>query len=569
MKNLLIALIIVVAGTGAYYLVHKSEAEGYGPNGALEYVPADTAVFSGQLAPFPLKDYLHSLAASYPQSAPLPISSEDSPQKRFFFSLYNQYVALEKDPDALLAAFGLPNYEQAYFYTLGMVPVLKVQVTKPEALFSQLDLASQKSGLTAKMVDIGGYQYRSYPLDSGNSDLHMLVGEHLGWMTVTVSYKGEDKLVLEQSLGLKPVANNMTESPLLKDIVARHGFLRESVSFINHQAIAKALTEDKNELGKQLTALFADSGDNALAELRTPVCQKEINALAANWPMTVMGMKNMDITADHSDMDIQTIIESKNAKVMAALQSLRGFIDPAVEKFGDSVFTLGLGINTDNVASAMNTIWEQMTRPQFQCQVLASLQSELSQANPAMLSMASGMAQGAKGVSVVVSDYAMNQNGQLDNVDALVSVAVNDPKKLFSVASGFDPALAAIQLPEDGSAVDVSDALGVSPDLKVMMAIKGKHLVAYSGPKSEKLANELAKSNTLTGNGILSGSVDYKKFFGPFITMAESMGETIPSELADLKHANVQMHFGIDVNSKGLVFDTRMATQAPAQATAK
>ena len=85
-----------------------------------------------------------------------------------------------------------------------------------------------------------------------------------------------------------------------------------------------------------------------------------------------------------------------------------------------------------------------------------------------------------------------------------------------------------------------------------MLAIKGQHLVVYSGDKGLALANKLA-GEKLSANGMYSLSADYGKMFTPMLTLLEMSGEPIPEEMKMLKDYNMRVQMSFDVNKQGLV----------------
>ena len=87
------------------------------------------------------------------------------------------------------------------------------------------------------------------------------------------------------------------------------------------------------------------------------------------------------------------------------------------------------------------------------------------------------------------------------------------------------------------------------------MAIKGKHLVIYSGIKGEQQANKLS-DEILAKNGLLNFSADINKWLTPLITATELSGETFPEEALFLKNYNMRMRFTVDVTDNGITFDT-------------
>ncbi|MBB1382669.1 hypothetical protein H5071_12095, partial [Shewanella sp. SR41-2] len=64
MNKMAIAAVVLAVGAGGYFLSQQGTSV-VKNDPMLDYVPADTLAFSGQLVPFPLKDYLYSIAGNY------------------------------------------------------------------------------------------------------------------------------------------------------------------------------------------------------------------------------------------------------------------------------------------------------------------------------------------------------------------------------------------------------------------------------------------------------------------------------------------------------------------------
>lgn len=106
MKKLALAVAIIAAGAGAYWY-SQQQGQGALTNPALDYIPADTPIFSGQLKPFPIKDYLIATAGNSAHLAQSPLLQEEmdeitEPSVHFGMYLYKAYVEGLKDPAAML-----------------------------------------------------------------------------------------------------------------------------------------------------------------------------------------------------------------------------------------------------------------------------------------------------------------------------------------------------------------------------------------------------------------------------------------------------------------------------------
>lgn len=574
MKKIVIAAAIIAAGAGAYWYTQHGSSSSASANPLLDYIPADTPVFTGQLKPFPLKNYLQSISSNYQQYSTdslAQLGDLDSPMAKFFVSIYKQYMDGMKDPTALLKTFGLPNEIKPYFYTLGVVPVLKTDINQIDAFWAVLDKAEQESGYTHEMRTLAGIDYRAYSFaEEGSTDKADLLFAHKdGILTVTFSASSIEPEVLEMALGLKKPAQSLAASGMLQEIIKTHGFMDDSISFINHVEIVKAITsQDGNMLAKQLTKFLAEEGqgEDPLAQIRTPECRTELTAIAANWPRTVGGLTAFKSTEKESHMAASFVIESKNQAILTALQKMRGFIPTHLADINSTIFSMGLGIDVNEVAPSLTAIWDDLQKPQLTCAPLAELQAELSQQSPAMLGMFTGMANGVKGLSVSLLDYKMSSQDQepkLESLDALISLTADNPSMLFNMVKPFAPMLAELQVADNGEPTDLSPLLMLPPELNIkpMLAIKGQHLVVYSGDKGLALANKLA-SEKPSANGLYSMSADYGKMFTPVLTLLEMTGEPVPEELQALKDYNMRVQMSFDVNKQGLVFGSVMNSKA-------
>ena len=221
---------------------------------------------------------------------------------------------------------------------------------------------------------------------------------------------------------------------------------------------------------------------------------------------------------------------------------------------------MGLGIDLNQFIPALTSIWDDMLTPQYQCQVLQEVQDEMSGQSPAMLGMFTGMANGVKGVAASLIDYSFSDdqdNPALESVDAIISLSADNPSILFNMMKPFVPELADIQLSDNDEPIDLSYLLDLPPGygVKPQMAIKGQHLVIFSGESGEAKANELA-GEALINNGLYSLAADYGKMITPLVALAEMNGEPVPEELSMMKGYNMQVKMGIDINHNGIVFDS-------------
>ncbi|MEH6452871.1 MAG: hypothetical protein V7782_07495 [Psychromonas sp.] len=571
MKKGLIIAGLASASVAGYMLLQqpKPVENNYNP---LDYIPADSAIFSAQLEPFPIKSYLLSAPNLGVSEDPASIEElRDANDKRinFFLEITEQYDAALKDADLFVNTFGLADNIRAYFYTIGLLPVLKIEVEKPQAIWDLLDKAEQKSGYSHQQEKIENTQYRSYLLtdDTDTEKIEMIIAHDNGLLTVTFNSSFNTPELLSSALGLSKANNPISSSGILQEITEKHDFNGQSISYLNHQQIVTGLTtDDGNKLATQLTSYIKQSGrENPFAILKTPQCAAELTSIANNWPRTVFGYTDVTISDKQSDLSVSAVVESNNKVILDALQSIRGHIPKYSMDIDNNVFAVALGLDVNQLPAAATAIITDLQTPTFQCVPLQEMQANFAsqvQTSVGVLGMVSGMANGLKGFSFALLDYTMTKkSGQasLESADALFAYSADNPMMLFNSLKMFSPELQQVELKADGSAVDLSSSIGLPPSLplKPKMAIKGNHLVIYSGSKSEQQANDLS-NEAITKNGLLNFTFDFSKLLAPLITATELSGETFPEEALFLKDYNTRMKLLLDVNDKGITISSQV-----------
>jgi len=560
-NKMLIAAGVVAIGAGGYFYVQNQSATSAS---ILEQIPADTAVLAAQMTPIPLEHYLASIS-ELPSQDELMVMIETDPanitsKEKFFYAFYDAFLKATQSPEQFKATFGTADMLNNYAYTLGIVPVLKMEVANPAAFWSTIDQLEADSEFTHIAGNIGKTNYRRYPIveENGQTELEFIIGITDGFATFTVNIdRLKDANPLEMALGLKKPAHSVASSNILEQVQTKYSQMADQqISYIDHQQLATGFTtQDGNLIAKQLTKLSAEEPTNPFAEMQTLECQNDIQSIAANWPRTIAGGSFQATGAVTGNV----VIESNNNVILSALKSLRGFI-PQSQNVKNSALFVGMGIDINQLTPAVTQILTDLQSVQYQCQPLAEFQQQLTQANPAMMvGMASGFVNGLKGISFTLFDYQMAMGDyaeELTQLDAAITVSADNPSALVQNAAMMMPELASIQLPSDGTPVALPEEFSgmVGEVGTVYAATKGQHLTIYTGEKSGEFSSELM-DKPLEKNGITNILIDYKKLFSPVITMMEQAGEPVPEELEPFINNELRGSLAYDVTDNGITFD--------------
>jgi len=420
------------------------------------------------------------------------------------------------------------------------------------------DKAEQDSGFTHKTHQLNGHSYRAYQLRFKNGQaFDLLVSAQDEWVTLTLNVNLIDQQDLAVALGVSKPESSLQASGKVQSIQQQHGFLPNSIAYLDHVELATALTsKEGNSLARMISRLVAvNQKEKALARIRNPECQNELAAITASWPRTVVGLRDMKINEERSLIKASMIVESNNSVVMEALASVQGYIPSYLQE--SPILGLGLGLDANKLNAALATIWTDALQTKYHCEPLEDMQAALKQSNPAALAMFTGMVQGVKGIGMAVNDFEIGQRGSapdIQQLDALLTLSADDPVILFNMAKAFLPPLASVQLPEDGSPVDISHLmpnLG-SQQVGLKLAKKGQHLALYSGDKSQASA-ELLAEETPVSNGVMNFSADYSRLFAPLVPiMEQNAGPEVAEQFQVLKDLNMRISMDISLSKDGI-----------------
>ncbi|WP_028771605.1 hypothetical protein [Shewanella waksmanii] len=571
MNKVLIGAAAVALAAGAYVISQQDGATTQSDS-VLGYIPADTPMLAVQTAAFPIKDYIDTMASSQLHSVKAfaqELADDPAPMSQFLASLTQSYAAASASGQAFIDTFGLRESGRSYFYTLGALPVIKVELDDPQAIWAVLDNAEQQSGVTHMKQQRQQIEYRAYRLTEAtdSEQLDVVVAIDGKMLTITLEASFAEPALLDVALGLVKPQQSVVDSGIIDAIYDRHGFMKTGVSYIDHQQLVTALTTtDGNQLASQMTKLFELVGDDPLYELRSNECHQDLSAIAKNWPRTVMGYNELEIDAKQAKLNFSTIIESNNQTMLGALSQLKGYLPSFTQDVKASTFSMGVGINVNEFVPAVTTIWNEFLNPEYQCEPLQQMQWQMNQQSPAMLGMFTGMANGVKGMSFGLIDYQLNDDinqPAMDQVDAIMTLSAEDPVMLLNMVKPFVPELANLQVPTDGTPVSLNQALQVPAayGLDAKLAIKGQHMVIYTGEASAKVAEQVGKG-AVDNNGLLSITADYQRLLAPLMTVLEMSGEPIPPELQDFQYYNMSAKFDLDINKHGIVMGSVMQSNS-------
>lgn len=523
MKRLLamLALVAGLAVAGFYGYQHfLTESE---HDHELAYVPADTPFFLGSLEPREWSDWLQrlpkqGLSESQEVMAELQeLFGEAGAAGGLFLGLYGLYSELIQDPVTLPQRLGIVTDQIATVYGIGLVPVVRQPLQDAAAFRSALDEAELRGGVSHQLSEFQGEAVRRYNFgDDFPYDLMVLVRDEVAIFTLDTGF--DDGAVLALALGQEQPASSLAEAGLVEEVLKRHQLEPAALGFINHQRLIAGLTgADESYLTQMLSVLDGETG-GVLEPLRTPSCQRDLQALAKLWPMTVMGYTRYEPAA--GVVSPKFVFAAESERQMQELIRLQGHAPDYDQGQEAPLLAAALGLDVDELVPVALRVWQALTRADYQCDFLLAWQQELRQLNPSLLGLATAVVSGMRGVGAAVYDVQLTDQVEPESLRAVLTLTADDPVELLERLQLLSPALADLSLEEGGPAVRLPPLFESMPPL--MVAIRGPHIVVYAGAGLDDVLQSLARES-LRSDSLWRMRIDY--------------GRLIPLLLQGVKHS--------------------------------
>ncbi|MCB1800914.1 MAG: hypothetical protein KDI82_04410 [Gammaproteobacteria bacterium] len=480
---------LLVTGLLALLFACSSERE---TDSLLRHVPAQTpyAFVVDRRLPEGLRQrmadyYAAQLAAQRPLFTRMRTQVEQQPghddmalRARVMFDVLDALFAEfeGRDTAAALSELGFEPVTRSLLFGIGPLPALRVEILDAERFGAMLDRIEHRAGVRAQRGELDGQSYRR--IDLGAVDLVLAVTpQHMvSGLLVDARFDADLPLLLGHRLPSDSLADNGDMARL----VERHGLSGYGEGFVRiDELLAIALGRGSEDSRAVMQALGGDPLSVSAG------CGRLLQSTVAAMPRLAIGVS----AADDEHMAMRAILESTPA-VASRLQKLAAPV-PGLGSAYDGLFAFGVGLNLPQLRNAIDGLLRHIAAEGTECEWV---DPERLQAITPQLNIALGpMTAGIKGFTLRVEDLALDpQTLSVADVSAGMIAAVDDPRGIFALGAMFNPALAALQVPDDGRFVDLPQAPMLADQAPPMrVAIRDRALLLLAGGASDKLADGL------------------------------------------------------------------------------
>ncbi len=477
-------------------------------SGLLQHVPADTPyVFvTSRHLPDRLRNkladhYAAQLAAQgqaftriREQIASSPDTAVMAENARQFFdvmeAIFSEFEG--RDTADAVRQLGIEPVTRSVIYGIGVLPAMRVEIADAEKLNAMLDRVERRARLAVIRGELKGQAYRR--IDLGKVDLLVSVDDRHAVAGLLADSLFERDLPL--LLGQAAPADDLGSSGAIQQLISQHGFTGYGEGFIKLDALtATLLGRGSGRSAEVMQALGAQSVPVS------PGCMTLVNRMVGGMPRMVMGVT----AADENRLSARGVVETTPG-VARYLQKL-GAPVPGVGGPFDGLLAMGMGLDLPALRNAIEALLRQVIDAGAECEWVepATLQAVIPQLNLALGPMTAGI----KGFNLQLDDLQLDpETLQPTAVRAGLLAAVDDPRGVFALGAMFNPALAALEVPNDGSLVDLPRDLGIGQDMPPLkVAIGDKVLLLLAGADSAALSHPLLNAAVLSPSPLFA--VDY------------------------------------------------------------
>nr|WP_254620234.1 hypothetical protein [Vibrio metschnikovii] len=571
-KKLILAAAIAATAAAGGYFYHLDPKTDSDIDPLLTLIPAESAFVSFATEDYDHYQYLHAFGYAQESLYDYLDDRELTAEQAFIIQYLDGYLQSAVDKQTLKTYLGTPDNIKPVMYTLGLVPVYKLQLENSDAFWRTISQVEQETGATYQAGQFGEVTYRRYRLtEEEDEDIGLIiaVGNQVATFTLDLPMLGEEN-PLKLALGIEKPQLSFAQSDRFSELKTKYGQQYSNYAYLDHQAIIQGLTQPaSNRIARQLEVLQQQTSEPFLDEIRHPNCQTELAAIARNWPRTV-GLAEYSMHNGQAAIKGKLVIESHNQVLINALKAIRGFL-PEVTDPTERIFSIGLGLDVSKLATSVGSIWNDLRQPSYSCDFLADFQQSLGDENPAtMLSLGASMLGSVKGMHFALNDLTLDTEHpfgpQWDKLDFLFTLSANQPENLLLSAQMFVPELAQLTLEANGEPIDLSTLVSAETGIQTPLfaRLNDKHLALYSGAQSVTSAEAILKQ-PLTAKGLFQFDVNMPRFMEAMRLAAEFSGEELPEELMHESTSNVITQFVIDINDSGITVDYHQHSTTPVQ----
>jgi len=339
---------------------------------------------------------------------------------------------------------GLSRSALYAFYGIGDIPVMRVELTSPDAFKAFWARVEKRAGITTPVATLGKQSY--WKIGGTTAKLHLLVAVEDKQMVATLAPANASEDLLKKLLGLTKPSRNAVDR--LARIDSDNGYGDYGSGFVDLPKLFANMFDGKDAVTREFAK---DLGGDAAAN---PACASEFASLASQAPLASVGFTTYDAKEIRAGVDVQL-----SPGLLGALTALKQPVPGMDQKSDQSVFDMVLALPLQKWQAFIKGRAEAAAAKTYQCPALQSLNKfAKTAANPPV--QMPPEAASLLGFRIVLDKWDIGPQ-----IAGRLLVASSNPAELAQKVQQTLPQFALKTIPNDGKPV----AFDLPPKLQAML----------------------------------------------------------------------------------------------------
>lgn len=244
------------------------------------------------------------------------------------------------------------------FYGIGDVPVMRIELSSPEAFKTFWTRVEKRAGVTTPVATVGKQNY--WVIGGNAAKLHLFVAVEDKQVVTALAPTNASEDLLKQLLGLTKPASNAVDR--LARIDSDHGYGEYGSGYVDLPKLFANAFDGKDAVTREFAkALGSDAAAN-------PACASEFASLASQAPLASMGFTTYTAKEIRGGLDVQL-----SSGLLGALTALKQPVPGMDEQSDPSMFDMVLALPLQKWQSFVKGRAETAAAKTYECPALQSL----------------------------------------------------------------------------------------------------------------------------------------------------------------------------------------------------
>ncbi len=388
-----------------------------------------------------------------------------------------------KDLKGVMDLVGVSPQTHFAFYGIGLVPVARLELAKPDNLRGTIGRLETASGSKLATGKIGNLDY--WIVDGGdmNAKLHVVFAISGKQLVATVAPAKASDADMRILMGLDKPAKTLADSGDLGTLNKKMSYLSYGSGYFDSTRLVAVLKAPPTPLETSFLTAMETTKPTVDA-----VCSAEYDQIAAAWPRVSMGYT--DLSA--KQMSLRGVLEAR-ADIAKDLMTLRAPM-PGLNAAKDSMFDFGFSANLTKLPELATKYADATAKAPWKCPSLTNMnqsaeQSKTSLTNPAF----AGYAPMFHGFHAIVDKFVMKDDQPIPDIAAVVAIGSDNPASLFQMAGSISPDIAKVGLKPDGKPIALPPLPNMQINAPLFAAMTDKQLAISIGAGEEAKLGDAMK----------------------------------------------------------------------------